>query len=56
MKRYIAYADNGRDYTEFFFYSDHRANSKANVADAVREYKRKHGHRILILSTMRCPE
>jgi len=54
MKRkYEAYADNGRDYFTFEFYSEHRAGSKANIEDAQKEYKKKHGHDVKILDTMR---
>jgi hypothetical protein len=45
MKRtYIARIDTGRDFVYFVFYSEHRANSKANIEDAKKTYKRKHGH------------
>ena len=46
MKRtYIAIIDTGRDYVYFVFYSEHRANSKANIEDAKNAYKRKHGRK-----------
>lgn len=46
MKTYIAQADTGRDFIEFVFYSEHRANSKANIEDAQKCYKKFHGHRL----------
>lgn len=51
VRNYMAYADNGRDYVEFEFCSEHRANSKANKEDAMKDYKRKHGHGIKIIRT-----
>ena len=50
-RQYTAHADTGRDYISFEFYSEHRANSKANIEDAKAYYKRKHGHTINVLST-----
>lgn len=52
-RQYSAYADNGRDYISFEFYSEHRANSKANFEDAIKYYKRQHGRnmKIKIIST-----
>lgn len=50
-RQYTAYADTGRDYITFEFYSEHRANSKANKEDANRYYKRMHGHGLKIIST-----
>lgn len=43
-RQYTAYCDNGHEYFDFEFYSEHRANSKANIEDAKRHYKRKHGN------------
>lgn len=51
MRLYTAEADTGRDYITFTFFSNHRAGSKANFADAVREYRRKHGHGVQIIRT-----
>lgn len=50
-RRYIAYADTGRDFIEFEFYSFYRANSKKNIDDAKNEYRKKHGHAVKILQT-----
>lgn len=50
-RRYIAYADTGRDFIEFEFYSFHRANSLLNKRDAIAEYIKKHGHAVKILQT-----
>lgn len=50
-REYLAYADNGRDYIEFTFYSTHRANSKDNKSDAESHYRRRHGKSVRILST-----
>ena len=50
-RQYTAYADTGRDYITFEFYSNHRANSKQNKEDANRTYKRKHGHDVKIIET-----
>ena len=52
-RKYEAYADNGRDFITFDFYSTHRANSKANIEDAKREYRLKHGHSIKVINTYR---
>lgn len=43
MRRYIAYADTGRDFIEFVFYSEYRANSNGNYKDAMRAYRRMYG-------------
>lgn len=51
QRRYIAYADTGRDFIEFEFHSFHRANSKKNTDDAKSEYIKKHGHAVKILQT-----
>lgn len=52
---YQACWDDGHDYGCFEFYSDHRANSKANIEDAKTECARKYGQGALrhkrILST-----
>lgn len=45
MKTYLACWDDGHDYGEFEFYSDHRANSKANIADAIETAKRNYGRK-----------
>ena len=52
-KQYTASADTGRDYVKFEFWSEHRANSKANFEDAIKHYKKKHGNNsdIKILNT-----
>lgn len=44
MRKYIGFWDDGHDRGEIEFYSDHRANSKANLEDARREYRLKHGY------------
>ena len=44
-RRYVAWADNGDNFFEFEFFSEHRANSKANYEDAIRQWKSKHGRR-----------
>lgn len=56
MRRtYIAFYDDGHDYGEFEFESEHRANSKANLADAKEKAHRKYGYKrareIVIYST-----
>lgn len=43
MRKYIAFYDDGHDYGEFSFSSSHRANSKANLADAKTAAQRKFG-------------
>lgn len=48
---YTAKADTGRDFITFIFFSEHRAGSKANFADALKEYKSNHGHCVKILDT-----
>ena len=45
MRNYLARCDDGHDYFEFEFCSDHRANSKANLEDAKNYYRRHHGKR-----------
>ena len=53
-RTYIAFYDDGHDYGEFTFESSHRANSKANMEDAMETYKRKFGRKhIKITSTER---
>ncbi len=52
-KKYQARGDTGRDHVFFEFYSEHRAESKANYEDARKEYKLRHGHSIKILNTAR---
>lgn len=49
----MAYADNGHEFIYFSFCSEHRANSRANKEDAEEEYRRKHGHKVKIISTER---
>lgn len=44
-KTYIAFYDDGHDFGEFEFESEHRARSAANLADAVKEAKRKYGYK-----------
>lgn len=34
--------DTGNYYEEFTYQSDHRANSKANLQDALKEWNRRH--------------
>lgn len=56
MRRtYIAFYDDGHDYGEFEFESEHRANSNANLADAKEKARRKYGYKraceIVIYST-----
>lgn len=45
MRTYIAIYDNGHDWGEFVFESEHRANSKANFADAEAACRRRFGGR-----------
>lgn len=42
---YRAFWDDGHDYGSFTFYSRHRANSKANKADAYARYRTLQGYR-----------
>lgn len=52
MKRtYIATIDNGRDYIDFVFYSEHKANSIANYTDARDVWKHLHGYRPRVIRT-----
>lgn len=53
---YMAYADNSRDYFTFTFYSKHRANSKQNMEDAYKAYKKHHGYGPRIVTTYRVPD
>ena len=41
-RNYMAYCDDGHDFFEIHYTSEHRAGSKANEVDARREYLRKH--------------
>ena len=43
LREYRAYWDDGHDRGEFTFYSEHRANSKANLEDARRYMLRTYG-------------
>lgn len=43
MKTYIATADNGKQYFCFYFFSSHKANSRANRDDARTAWKKAHG-------------
>ena len=43
MRKYLATFDNGHDYFEVEFESEHRAGSKANAEDARYTMKQKHG-------------
>lgn len=43
VRSYIAFWDDGHDRGEFVFTSCHRANSKANLADAKDTAKHKYG-------------
>ena len=53
---YTAFYDDGHDYGSFEFYSSHRANSKANLEDAKRVFRQRHGfnrsRQITITSTI----
>jgi hypothetical protein len=41
-KRYVCLLDTGNDTTSFDFFSEHRANSKANKLDARNQYHGKY--------------
>lgn len=43
MRKYLATFDNGHDYFEVEFESEHRAGSKANAEDARWAMKQKYG-------------
>ena len=43
--RYTAIMDNGRDYFEFHFESDHKVNSKTNKVDCMNQYKEAFGNK-----------
>lgn len=44
MRRYIAGLDiNRHELVDFEFESDHKAGSKANKEDCLREYRKRHG-------------
>lgn len=43
IHKYIATFDTGTDFTCIEYHSEHRNGSKANIADARREARRKHG-------------
>lgn len=53
MRYYVAFWDDGHDFGEFEFCSSHKANSKANIEDAYREYHQRYGysHKVKITST-----
>lgn len=44
-KTYIAFYDDGHDWGEFEFESEHRAKSVANLADAEERAKKKFGYK-----------
>ena len=44
-KTYIAFYDDGHDFGEFEFESNHRAKSAANLADAEEKAKKKYGYK-----------
>lgn len=44
-RQYTACCDDGHDYFSFEYYSNHKANSKANEEDARNYYKNQHGNR-----------
>lgn len=52
-RKYLAIWDDGHDYGEFEFYSFHRANSKANIEDALKTYRIRYSkyHDIKITNT-----
>ena len=58
MKHYTAIWDDGHDWGEFEFESDHRANSKANIADAKETAQNRYGYnrakQMRICRTMLC--
>lgn len=45
-REYLAMCDNGHDYLEFRFYSEHRRNSKANLQDAKDALRRQYGNAV----------
>ena len=45
MKNYIAFYDDGHDFGEFPFTSEHRANSKANIEDAKKAAEKRYGYK-----------
>ena len=47
-RKYLASCDDGHDYFQFEFYSEHRANSKANKEDAVIEARKRYGKHVKI--------
>lgn len=59
-REYIAYWNDGHDNGKFTFYSEHRANSKANLEDARNAMRRKYGWRTAqyqkITFTERCED
>ena len=58
MRTYLAIADDGHDYLEFEFESEHRLNSADNLTDAKRTLRRRYGRHISNIShikdVMRC--
>ena len=44
LKQYQARMDNGHEYFEFYFTSTHRANSKPNKEDCMKQYRKLHGY------------
>lgn len=43
IRTYIAHCDDGHDFFDCEFESEHRANSKANYEDAKRKINKSHG-------------
>ena len=50
---YTAIMDNGRDYFEFHFQSDHRMNSKTNRDDCKNQYIKAFGNKKRLPSIVR---
>lgn len=42
-KQYMAFYTDGHDCGKFTFYSEHRANSRANDDDAFKEARKRYG-------------
>lgn len=43
-RKYLASCDDGHDHFQFEFYSEHKANSKANIEDAMNYHNKHYGH------------
>lgn len=54
MRKYRAIYDDGHDFGEFEYCSNHRQGSKQNKADAEKEFIKKYGYKRSTQVTIEC--